>query len=135
MSFLGGVAVSSQIRIDCLDIRWFGHRRTHPRNAWENGAVLGREAQAEGDCFMATRLGISLLTNRPTNALPIPGVSSGDWGRNDKHLQLREAKPMGTTESLLKRVLTEAMGQGMAGIHPHACGPIRYISLLISKEQ
>eukprot|EP00913_Durusdinium_trenchii_P011385 g10696.t1 len=81
------------------------------RNAWENGAVLGREAQAEGDCFMATRLGISLLTNRPINALPIPGVSSGDWGRNDKHLQLREAKPMGTTESLLKRVLTEALGE------------------------
>ncbi|CAK9056972.1 Oxalate--CoA ligase (Oxalyl-CoA synthetase) (Peroxisomal-coenzyme A synthetase) [Durusdinium trenchii] len=82
-----------------------------PLNAWENGAVLGREAQAEGDCFMATRLGISLLTNRPINALPIPGVSSGDWGRNDKHLQLREAKPMGTTESLLKRVLTEALGE------------------------
>ena len=27
------------------------------------------------------RLGVALVTNRPLNALPLPGVSTGDWGR------------------------------------------------------
>lgn len=82
-----------------------------PLNAFEGGAVLGRgkAVEAERDCDLATRLGISLVTNRPLNALPMPGVSTGDWGRGGaSHLQLREAKPMGTMASLLKRVLCES---------------------------
>ncbi|CAJ1376109.1 unnamed protein product [Effrenium voratum] len=83
-----------------------------PLNLFESGAVLGRGAQMEGDCFMAERLGVSLLTNRPLNALPMPGVSAGDWGRSASHLQIREAKPMGAVPSLLKRVLKEVLGEG-----------------------
>ncbi|CAJ1446673.1 unnamed protein product, partial [Effrenium voratum] len=82
-----------------------------PLNLFESGAVLGRGAQMEGDCFMAERLGVSLLTNRPLNALPMPGVSAGDWGRSASHLQIREAKPMGAVPSLLKRVLKEVLGE------------------------
>lgn len=83
-----------------------------PLNAFDNGAVLGRTpgTQTEGDCSMAQRLGVSILTNRPINALPMPGVSTGDWGRGgNSYLQLREAKPMGTTQSLLKRVVLDAL--------------------------
>ena len=32
--------------------------------------------QAEGDCSVAERLGVSLLTNRPINALPMPGITN-----------------------------------------------------------
>ncbi|CAL1127527.1 unnamed protein product [Cladocopium goreaui] len=88
-----------------------------PLNAFENGAVLGRTpgTQAEGDCSMAQRLGVSILTNRPINALPMPGVSTGDWGRGgNSYLQLREAKPMGTTQSLLKRVVLDALADAKA---------------------
>jgi len=88
-----------------------------PLNAVESGAVLGRGSvvpeAAEGDCSLAGKLGVSVVTNRPLNALPLPGVSSGDWGRNGAtHLQLRDAKPMGAVESLLRRVLLEALAQG-----------------------
>mmetsp|Transcript_67828 Transcript_67828/g.150275 ORF Transcript_67828/g.150275 Transcript_67828/m.150275 type:complete len:410 (+) Transcript_67828:24-1253(+) len=82
-----------------------------PLNAFESGAILGRGSavEAEPDCPLAQRLGISLVTNRPLNALPMPGVGTGDWGRGAaSHLQLREAKPMGTMASLLKRVVREA---------------------------
>lgn len=85
-----------------------------PLNIFESGAVLGRgnvvPEAADGDCKVAARLGISVVTNRPINALPMPGVSVGDWGRSGpSHLQLKEAKPMGTMQSLLKRVLNEAL--------------------------
>jgi len=40
----------------------------------------------------------------------MPGVSSGDWGRSgDSRLCLRDSKPMGAVESLLSRVLLEAL--------------------------
>jgi len=86
-----------------------------PLNAFENGAVLGRgeivPEAAEGDCSLAAKLGVSVVTNRPINALPMPGVSSGDWGRNGaSHLKLRESQPMGSTESLVKKVLVGAVG-------------------------
>lgn len=85
-----------------------------PLNALENGAVLGRAnvvpEAAEGDCEVAAKLGVAVLVNRPLNALPLPGVSSGDWGRNGaEHLKLREAKPMGAVEALFQRVLSEAL--------------------------
>eukprot|EP00440_Ansanella_granifera_P050391 gb/GFBE01054612.1/.p1 GENE.gb/GFBE01054612.1/~~gb/GFBE01054612.1/.p1 ORF type:complete len:439 (+),score=84.49 gb/GFBE01054612.1/:1-1317(+) len=85
-----------------------------PLNAFESGAVLGRGAvvpeAAEGDCLLAPKLGVSVVTNRPINSLPIPGVGHGDWGRGGaSHLPLRDEKPMGTMQSLLKRVLVEAL--------------------------
>eukprot|EP00435_Cladocopium_sp_Y103_P065777 s264_g27.t1 len=92
-----------------------------PLNIFENGAVLGRTpgTQTEGDCSVAERLGVSILTNRPINALPMPGVSTGDWGRGGaSYLQLREAKPMGTTQSLLKRVVLDAIAADAAAEAP-----------------
>jgi len=85
-----------------------------PLNAVESGAVLGRGTAvpeaAEGDCSLAARLGVDVVANRPINALPLPGVSSGDWGRGGaSHLKLREARPMGAVESLIQRVLFEAL--------------------------
>mmetsp|Transcript_89519 Transcript_89519/g.187018 ORF Transcript_89519/g.187018 Transcript_89519/m.187018 type:complete len:433 (+) Transcript_89519:108-1406(+) len=87
-----------------------------PLNAFESGAVLGRGSvvpeASEGDCKLAEELGLGLLANRPLNALPLPGVSSGDWGRQGAtHLQLRDKKPMGAVESLLKRVILEAVNE------------------------
>lgn len=35
--------------------------------------------QTEGDCSMAERLGVSLLSNRPINALPMPGPDLTGW--------------------------------------------------------
>jgi len=90
-----------------------------PLNVIESGAVIGRGGAvpeaAEGDCSLAARLGVSVFANRPLNALPLPGVSSGDWGRNGPtHLRLRDAKPMGAVESLLRRVVSEAAGAEVA---------------------
>jgi len=85
-----------------------------PLNAVESGVILGRGTAvpeaAEGDCSLAARLGVNVVANRPINALPLPGVSSGDWGRGGaSHLKLREARPMGTVESLIQRVLLEKL--------------------------
>jgi len=99
-----------------------------PLNIFENGAVLGRGpgTQVEGDCSVAERLDVSLLTNRPINALPMPGVSTGDWGRGgNSYLQLREAKPMGTTQSLLKRVVRDATGEA-------ADAPLQQVALRVA---
>lgn len=85
-----------------------------PLNAVESSAMLGRgevvpEAK-QGDCHVAAKLGLPVITNRPLNALPLPGVSSGDWGRNGPtHWRLLDAKPMGAVESLMRRVLLEAL--------------------------
>lgn len=84
-----------------------------PINAVEGGAILGRGGAVpqaeEGDAVLADKLGVSVIGNRPLNALPLPGVSTGDWGRRGPtHWQLRDAKPMGAVESLLRRVLREA---------------------------
>lgn len=85
-----------------------------PLNVIESGAVLGRGGAvpeaAEGDCDLAGRLGVGIVTNRPLNALPLPGVSAGDWGRRGPEpIQLRDKTPMGALESLLRRVLVEAL--------------------------
>jgi aryl-alcohol dehydrogenase-like predicted oxidoreductase len=86
-----------------------------PLNATEGGAVVGRgkvvPEAAEGDCSVGANLGLAMITNRPLHAIPVPGLSSGDWGRQGtSHLQLRDKKPMGTIEALLKRVLYERLG-------------------------
>lgn len=101
-----------------------------PLNAVESGAVLGRGAivpeAAEGDCHVAARLGLPVVTNRPLNSLPLPGVSSGDWGRNGAtHLRLADAKPMGTVESLLRRVLLEA-------VQEEATVPLQQVALRLA---
>jgi len=86
-----------------------------PLNIAEGGAVLGRgevvlEAK-EGDCSLATKFGLGVITNRPLHAIPVPGISSGDWGRQGtSHIQLREKKPMGTVDALVQRVAVEASG-------------------------
>lgn len=86
-----------------------------PLNLLEGGAVLGRGGAvpeaADGDVATARRLGVGVIVNRPMNAIPIPGMASGDWGRSGaNHVRLRDAKPMGTVEALLKRVLLEELG-------------------------
>merc|ERR1712194_533464 len=87
-----------------------------PLNALESGAVLGRgnavPEAAEGDCFVAEKLGVSVVANRPLMALPMPGVSSGDWGRNHEHTRLRDEKPMKAVEALLRRTLRDALFEG-----------------------
>eukprot|EP00929_Paragymnodinium_shiwhaense_P120420 TRINITY_DN92362_c0_g1_i1.p1 TRINITY_DN92362_c0_g1~~TRINITY_DN92362_c0_g1_i1.p1 ORF type:complete len:442 (+),score=117.61 TRINITY_DN92362_c0_g1_i1:74-1399(+) len=84
-----------------------------PLNAVESGAVLGRGAvvpeAATPACSTAAELGVALVGNRPLNALPIPGLSAGDWGRQAGHLQLKEKKPMGATEQLLRRAMCEKL--------------------------
>jgi len=101
-----------------------------PLNAFENGAVLGRgevvPEAAEGDCHVASRLGVSVIANRPLNALPLPGVSTGDWGRNGAtHLQLKDKKPMGAVESLMRRVLSEA-------VEAESAVPLQQLALRLS---
>jgi aryl-alcohol dehydrogenase-like predicted oxidoreductase len=86
-----------------------------PLNAIEGGAVVGRgkimAEAAEGDSMVADRLGLAVVTNRPLQGIPVPGISLGDWGRQGpSHLQLRDKTPMGTIEALLKRVILEAVG-------------------------
>jgi len=86
-----------------------------PLNAIESSASIGRGGAvpeaSEGDCTVASRMGLGVVLNRPLNAIPIPGAGSGDWGRNGaSHVKLREAKPMGTVEALLKRILKDNMG-------------------------
>jgi hypothetical protein len=104
-----------------------------PLNAIESGAVLGRggavaEAK-DGDCSLAGKLGVPLVANRPINALPLPGVSTGDWGRQGPtHLRLREAKPMGTVESLMRRVLLEALPE------VDQAAPLQQLALQISSS-
>lgn len=85
-----------------------------PINLLEGGAVLGRKkavAEAsEGDCTVASRLGLGVVGNRPLHGIPLPGLASGDWGRQGaSHIRFRDVKPMGTVEALLKRVLNEAL--------------------------
>eukprot|EP00747_Dinoflagellata_sp_TGD_P179155 gnl/TRDRNA2_/TRDRNA2_29473_c0_seq1.p1 gnl/TRDRNA2_/TRDRNA2_29473_c0~~gnl/TRDRNA2_/TRDRNA2_29473_c0_seq1.p1 ORF type:complete len:430 (+),score=83.42 gnl/TRDRNA2_/TRDRNA2_29473_c0_seq1:25-1314(+) len=90
-----------------------------PLNAVENGALLGRgdvvAEAAEGDCALAERLGVAVVTHRSLNTIPVPGVSSGDW-TNPRgptgHLVLKSKQPMGTIEALLQRVLRENLSQG-----------------------
>ncbi|CAE8584566.1 unnamed protein product [Polarella glacialis] len=106
-----------------------------PLNAFESGALLGRGAvvpeAAEGDCHSAARLGVSVITNRPLHAIPIPGVSTGDWGRSgDSHLHLREVKPMGTMPSLVKRVLVEALRDG--GVQMEPAPPLQQVALRLA---
>lgn len=112
-----------------------------PLNVVESGAVLGRgrvvPEASEGDCHVAARLGVPVIANRPFNALPLPGVSSGDWGRNGAtHLQLRDAKPMGAVESLLRRVLMEAIQAEVASAAgasaPSAPLPLQQLALKVS---
>mmetsp|Transcript_49317 Transcript_49317/g.78011 ORF Transcript_49317/g.78011 Transcript_49317/m.78011 type:complete len:423 (+) Transcript_49317:42-1310(+) len=85
-----------------------------PLNATEGGAVLGRgkvvPEASEGDCALANSLGLATITNRPLMSIPLPGIAAGDWGRQGaSHIYLREKKPMGTVESLLKRALLESL--------------------------
>lgn len=85
-----------------------------PLNAFESGAVLGRGSvipeAAEGDCHVASRLGMAVVTNRPLHMIPMPEVTTGDWGRTStSHVKLCETKPIGAMQSLLKRVLVEAL--------------------------
>lgn len=85
-----------------------------PFNLLEGGAVLGRgkavAEASEGDCTVASRLGLAVVGNRPLHGIPLPGMASGDWGRQGaSHIRFREAKPMGTVEALLKRVLVEKL--------------------------
>mmetsp|Transcript_13402 Transcript_13402/g.27973 ORF Transcript_13402/g.27973 Transcript_13402/m.27973 type:complete len:438 (+) Transcript_13402:67-1380(+) len=106
-----------------------------PLNAVESGAVLGRGAVVpeadKGDCDLAGRLGVALVTNRPLNALPLPGVSTGDWGRNGpSHWRLRDAKPMGVVESLIKRVLQEAIAE--EGQDGSASPPLQQVALRLA---
>lgn len=105
-----------------------------PLNAVESGAVLGRgdvvPDAAEGDCHAAARLGLPVITNRPLNSLPLPGVSSGDWGRNGAtHVRLRDAKPLGTVESLLQRILCEALQPGAVNPDPL---PLQQVALRLA---
>ncbi|CAK0819664.1 unnamed protein product, partial [Prorocentrum cordatum] len=103
-----------------------------PLNVFESGAVLGRGAAvpeaAGGDCAAAAGLKVALMSNRPLNALPMPGVSAGDWGRSASHLRLRDARPMGAVESLLRRVLSEALAEGGGG----DALPLQQLSLRLS---
>jgi len=90
-----------------------------PLNALESGALLGRgeavSEAAEGDLVIAERLGMAAVTNRPLNAIPPPGMQHGDWGSSSSHLRLKDKKPMGTSELLLKRVILEALSsEGVA---------------------
>jgi len=105
-----------------------------PLNPVENGAVLGRGGvvpeATDGDCQVAAKLGLPVITNRPLNSLPLPGVSSGDWGRNGAtHMQLRDVKPMGTIESLLRRVLFDSLSEG-AGDQPPV--PLQQMALQLA---
>jgi len=109
-----------------------------PLNAVEAGAVLGRGGAvpeaAEGDCVLGTRLGLGIVANRPLNALPLPGVSTGDWGRQGAtHWQLRDKTPMGAVESLLKRVLLEAL-QAEGGVLEGDASkiPLQHLALKLS---
>eukprot|EP00927_Polykrikos_kofoidii_P066495 TRINITY_DN62085_c0_g1_i1.p1 TRINITY_DN62085_c0_g1~~TRINITY_DN62085_c0_g1_i1.p1 ORF type:complete len:474 (-),score=86.50 TRINITY_DN62085_c0_g1_i1:571-1869(-) len=102
-----------------------------PLNAIEGGAALGRgnavPEASEGDSVLAAKRGLVVLANRPLNAIPVPGISSGDWGRSgDSHVVLREVKPMGTVASLLKRVLIEAIGDCVEGV------PLQQIALQLA---
>eukprot|EP00746_Dinoflagellata_sp_MGD_P125683 gnl/MRDRNA2_/MRDRNA2_60510_c0_seq1.p1 gnl/MRDRNA2_/MRDRNA2_60510_c0~~gnl/MRDRNA2_/MRDRNA2_60510_c0_seq1.p1 ORF type:complete len:429 (+),score=95.41 gnl/MRDRNA2_/MRDRNA2_60510_c0_seq1:53-1339(+) len=87
-----------------------------PLNAIENGAILGREnimAEAsQGDCSLAAQLGLGVVVNRPLNAIPVPGMQSGDWGRHEQHIRLKDTKPMPPTQALLRRVIIEALQEG-----------------------
>lgn len=91
-----------------------------PLNIVESAALLGRPVipeATEGDVPMVERLGLSTITNRPLNAIPVPGVSSGDWeGPKLTHLRLKDSKPMGAIPQLLKRVVQDALGEE-AGIN------------------
>jgi len=105
-----------------------------PLNVVESGAVLGRGAAvpeaAEGDCNLAARLGVDVVANRPINALPLPGVSSGDWGRGGaSHLKLREARPMGAVESLMQRVLLDAL---FGSELPSPAPPLQQVALRLA---
>lgn len=86
-----------------------------PLNAVEGSGMIGRGGalpQAEeGDCTLASRIGLGVVTNRPLNSIPLPGVSSGDWGRSTTHIKLADKKPMDTVQALLKRVLHEAISE------------------------
>lgn len=94
-----------------------------PLNVVEGGAVLGRggivpEAK-EGDCYVAQRLQVGVFGNRPLHAIPVPGMSSGDWGRSGaSHINLRDAKPMGTVEALLKRTILDQIGDEALSANP-----------------
>mmetsp|Transcript_65395 Transcript_65395/g.156370 ORF Transcript_65395/g.156370 Transcript_65395/m.156370 type:complete len:433 (-) Transcript_65395:213-1511(-) len=86
-----------------------------PLNAVESGAVLGRGKAVphaeEGDALVAERNGVAVVANRPLNTLPLPGVSSGDWGRGGQsHIRLKDSKPLSPVHALLKRVLLEGAG-------------------------
>lgn len=106
-----------------------------PLNAIEGGAVLGRgnvvPEAAEGDCYLAGKLGVSVLANRPLMALPMPGVSSGDWGRNqESHVRLRDEVPMKAVEALLRRTLREAMFEGSESTTQNS--PLQQLALRLS---
>jgi len=105
-----------------------------PFNLLESGAVIGRggavpEAR-EGDLAVAGRAGLAVLTNRPLNAIPIPGTQSGDWGRNASHLQLRDKKPIGTTEALLKRMFSQEFSSE-ASLHEQS---LQHIALQLANS-
>eukprot|EP00928_Gymnodinium_smaydae_P019231 TRINITY_DN17354_c0_g1_i1.p1 TRINITY_DN17354_c0_g1~~TRINITY_DN17354_c0_g1_i1.p1 ORF type:complete len:460 (+),score=70.38 TRINITY_DN17354_c0_g1_i1:65-1381(+) len=92
------------------------HIAQMPLNAIESGAALGRGRvvpdASEGDLTLAGRLGLAVVTNRPLQAIPIPGASSGDWGRgNSSYVHIREAKPIGAVAALIQRILRDAIAQ------------------------
>merc|ERR1711963_564404 len=102
----------------------------------EGGAVLGRgrvvPEAAEGDCSVAESLGLTVVTNRPLNGIPVPGIQTGDWGRNAEHIRFRDKKPMGPVEALLKRVLLEAISE--SGVEAPPEMSLQQLSLWLSSS-
>eukprot|EP00667_Euglena_gracilis_P013498 EG_transcript_13925 len=87
-----------------------------PFNVLEPGAVLGADEgfTPSPTIELAASSGVSVMGNRPLNAIPPAGFGAGDWGKEAEHLKLADTVPMRTSLALLRNLIHDAL-QGAEG--------------------
>eukprot|EP00668_Euglena_longa_P029341 GGOE01036687.1.p1 GENE.GGOE01036687.1~~GGOE01036687.1.p1 ORF type:complete len:417 (+),score=122.88 GGOE01036687.1:87-1253(+) len=87
-----------------------------PFNVLEPGALLDADEgfAAASTAKVAADNGISIMGNRPLNAIAPAGFGAGDWGKEAQFLKLADTVPMRTSLALLRNLMHDAL-QGTEG--------------------